>query len=192
MVLAALAAAEQWADEPVAPPEPPPKVSSPRVGLVAGVHLGLPGSYVAPDVGVRSGVRLRVGEHAALSLFADLDLVWLDDPQHPPTQSHTGEVTPAPVILAQRLAGFARLELISSSASSVMLVPKLTAGLYFGAGVGLVPGEVADGYLSGGLHLGITRLDPSGWWFPVSLDLGLEGSPLGGGLFWRLLFGVGI
>lgn len=72
-----------------------------------------------------------------------------------------------------------------------MLVPKLTAGVYVGAGVGLLPGEVT-GFLSGGLHLAITRLDPSGWWFPVFFDLGLQGAPLGNGLGWRFSMGVGI
>lgn len=192
ILLLALGATEQWADEPVPPPEPP-RVSSPRAGLVAGVYVGLPGSFIAPALGTRVGVRLRLGERAALSLFGDLAFAWFDDPLHPyPVQIAPGSFAPAPVILAERLAGIARLELISSSASSVMLVPKLTAGLYFGAGVGLAPGEAAVGLLSGGVHLGITRLEPSGWWFPVFFDLGLQGSLLGGGLGWRLAAGVGI
>ena len=66
ILLLALGATEQWADEPSPLPEPL-KVSSPRAGLVVGVYVGLPGSFIAPDVGARAGARLRLGERAALS-----------------------------------------------------------------------------------------------------------------------------
>lgn len=173
----------------------PDSPSSPLVGPVGGLHVGLSAaSAIAPDLGARAGVRLRLGEHAALSLFADADLIWIDwSPPQSATSSNRLRPprTPLDPLFAQRLVSSARIELISSSASTVMLVPKLTAGLALGAGVIFAGGEVAVAVLSGGLHLGLTRLDPSGWWFPVSLDLGLEGSP-GGSTSWRLVFGVGL
>jgi hypothetical protein len=72
-----------------------------------------------------------------------------------------------------------------------VLLPKLTAGLYFGSGVGHVAGEPLVALFSGGVHLALTRLEPSGWWFPVFFDLGLE-APWGAAPAWRFAFGVGI
>lgn len=59
------------------------------------------------------------------------------------------------------------------------------------AGVGHVPGEPLVALFSGGLHFALTRVEPSGWWFPVFFDLGLEG-PLGVAPAWRFAFGVGL
>jgi hypothetical protein len=129
----------------------------------------------------------------ALSVFADAEFVWFPPPPLQPVLNPIrGQTMTAQPLLAERLIGFARIELIGSSASSIILMPKLSVGFSLGAGAGLVPGQATVGLLSGGLHLGITRLEPSGWWFPVFLELGLEGTPLGGGATWRFALGVGL
>jgi hypothetical protein len=192
LVLLAIGATEQWADEP-SPPQDPPKVSSPRLGAVAGLHLGVSAwTTLAPDIGARAGVRLRLGEHAALSSFVDFQLITLPPaPRQPFPNPIRGQTMGPELLLAQSWLGVARIELISSSASSVILVPKLTAGLYFGAGAALAPGYPAAPLFSGGLHLALTRLEPSGWWIPVFFDVGLDATPTSLPM-WRFVFGVGI
>ncbi len=168
-------------------------MSSPRLGPVAGLHLGVSAwSTLAPDIGARAGVRLRLGEHAAISVFTDFQLVTLPPaPRQPVPNPIRGQTMTPELLLAQTWLGFARIELIGSSASSVILVPKLTAGLYFGAGAALAPGYPAAPLFSGGLHFALTRLEPSGWWIPVFFDLGLDAT-LTSPPMWRFAFGVGL
>ena len=176
---------EQWADE-ATPPQQVIEVEAPRVGPVVGIDIGANWS-VGPELGSRVGARLRLGRHTALSLFFDYQLVQLEPPF---TNSlRPSEVEPAP-LLAHLFRGVARVELISASASPHVLIPGLTAGLFVGAGAGVAAGQV-DANFIGGLHLAMTRLQPTLIWIPVFFDLGM-GWGLSGNPSWRFVFGVGL
>lgn len=98
---------------------------------------------------------------------------------------------------AHLLHAVARLEGFSVSAFERVLVPELTVGLFAGVGAGFVfvdPTIVAPSFL-GGIHFGLTRLRPSGWWFPFFVEVGMEFFWYQAELTsarWRLAVGVGI
>ena len=184
LLLAGAAHAEQWADES-APAPPIAEEEGPRIGPVVGLHIGA-NLNVGPELGSRAGVRIRWGRHTALSLFFDYQLAQFEAPV-PVSPFQPSEASP---LLGHFFRGVARLELISASASPRVLIPGLTAGLFVGAGAGVLSGEVFPSFVAG-LHLALTRLEPTQLWFPVFFDLGMGGGTIGlpG---WRFVFGVGL
>ncbi len=160
---------EQWRDEPpaetVSAPEPP------RFGPVVGVHLGASLGTTSADFGGRAGVRLRVGRHVDLSLYADVQVAERSLTRFCFEHSCFPRIQPFNVGVA---TGVARLSLVSDGNIGPLFVPGLTLGLFVGSGVGWVTAtefrpDKHDGVVRAGLHVGMTKL-PNGWWFPVFLE----------------------
>ncbi len=184
MLVAGSARAETWADEPAlslstsAEPEP----VTPFLGLTAGVHLLLGLNLDAPAAGVRLGLRVLLGSHAALSVIGMYELA--------PNADRQGMAVPS----GHLLHAVVRLEGFNISAFERLLVPELTVGLFAGGGAGFVDPAITTPSFLGGIHFGLTRLRPSGWWFPFFVEVGMEfffGREPAIGL-WRLGVGVGI
>lgn len=75
-----------------------------------------------------------------------------------------------------------RLEFFSTSAFAHVLIPELALAAFFGMGVLHQPavGDWAELTLPlarAGLSVSVTRLWPSGWWFPIFLEVGQQFSP---------------
>ena len=187
MVVAGLARAETWADEPSLRPSAPLS-KPPLFGVTGGVHLMTGYGYVAPAVGSRLGLRVRLGQHAALSAMTLYELHTLDFVERG-----------VQVLQAAHLFyGVLRLEAFSVSAFDRLLVPEFSVGFFAGAGVEVNPTVVLPSFV-GGIHLGMTRLRPSGWWFPLFVELGVaffiyefQGKTDIAGAVWRLSVGVGL
>ncbi len=181
-----VAGAEQWADEPVASP-PVALPEAPRFGPVIGAHLAMTqSSTAAPVGGARLGARLRVAPHVALGLVG----LWEVESVFALAPGGLAGVE-SRVVPVHGLFGLLRLEVFSVSAFERVLVPELTVGAHFGVGRLLAEGHAATGF-RWGLSLGLTRLRPSGWWFPVFLELGQEWGAPSGDATWRLVAGVGL
>lgn len=116
-------------------------------------------------------------------------------------ETYSQPLVPQDVVIGHFVHGVAMLELFTVSAFERLLVPEVSVGLFGGAG----GGAADDGWTAvsglGGVHVGLTRLRPSGWWFPVFLEVGLEWrqwrSPeLREGshpdAHWRIVAGVGL
>lgn len=174
---------EVWRDESPAAPVVRPR--PPRVGFTGGLQLGSTiRSTEGPVPGVRAGLRLGLSRHAALSLYASWEF---ESPR--PVSLNPGE---DPVVELQHLLyTVARLELMTVSAFSRLLVPELSIGFLVGAGVlpATETSTTAPAFMAG-LHLGMTRLRPSGWWFPFFLEVAYEvaGAPPS----FRFAAGVGL
>ena len=210
MLVAGVARGETWADEPT-PPPPLELRAPPLFGLTAGMHLMLgTGSNVGPSPGARLGLRVRLGQHVALSIMGMYELesflTWNWN-----SSGFTGSFTEV-ALHAHVVHGVLRLELFSQSAFEHLLVPELTVGLFAGAGGafesnrGLFAGaggafesDRASASFLGGVHLGLTRLRPSGWWFPLFVEVGVQvfsfggsGTPQVTAPLWRVAVGVGL
>lgn len=183
-------AQEQWADEP-APAAPPSLRPPPPLGLTAGLQLSVPfGPNASPTPGVRLGLRLRLAQHLALTVLTTAEFATYVDWTRPLTG--VGEFAKTSELVGY---GLLRLEVFTASAFENLLVPELSFGFYGGAGAGFTLNR-ATATLQAGVHLGITRLRPSGWWCPVFIDVGLdwwESPPrlLDDGR-WRFAVGVGL
>lgn len=141
------------------------------------MHIGASLGNEGPELGGRLGARFRLAPNFGLSVFADAQASrtrvamqcfgrWWECASDPYT--------------AALFTAVARLEFISEGRLGPLLVPRFTAGVFVGGGVGVAPAvkyqsellpEVVAPFMRVGLHLGFTRL-PSGWWFPFFLDLG--------------------
>lgn len=134
-------------------------------------------SNLGPIGGARLGIRLRLGRHTALSLMTMYEFESF-------SARTLNEVTTEHLV-----SGVVRLELFSVSAFERLLVPELSIGFFLGAGAAFTGSQTAATFF-GGLHLGMTRLRPSGWWFPVFVEVGLQSFAVNSG--WRLSVGVGL
>lgn len=189
VALASCALAETWADEE--PTAPRALTMPPAVGLTAGMQLGSGLlSNVGPLAGAHLGIRLRLARHAALSVMA------LYEFQNFSAPSFTALPRPDVITTEHLISGVVRLEIFSVSAFEKLLVPELSIGFFLGSGASFM-GLLTKATFTGGLHLGMTRLRPSGWWFPVFVEVGLqwfESETVGRPYlpFWRFSVGVGL
>ncbi len=158
---------EVWRDERPAAPVVRPR--PPRVGFTGGLQLGSTArSTEGPVPGFRAGIRLGLAQHAALSLYTSWEF---ESPRA--VVLNPGEA--AVVEIQHLLHAVARLELMTVSAFPRLLVPELSIG--FLVGVGVLPASETSATapsLMVGVHLGMTRLRPSGWWFPFFLEVAYE------------------
>lgn len=187
LLVSMTAGAEQWADEPVSTPPGEPR-AQPLVGPVVGAHLAMTWrSNAAPAVGARLGARLRVAPHVALALVG----LWELESVFDATPVGAAGGFESRDLAVHGLFGLLRLEAFSVSSLGRVLVPELTVAAHFGAGRLFAQGEPVTGF-RWGLSLGLTRLRPSGWWFPIFLELGQDWTASGGGASWHIVAGLGI
>lgn len=162
--------AEQWADEPVAAPSPE-SVEPPLVGFIAGGELAV-GRLTndGPALGLRLGARFRVAQHLSLGVLFDWQVVsWFNVVPGTPSPA-PGDQSLRERALAARGLQPERLRAPAGAGAERRRGPHLA-------------GQV-------GLHAGLTRLRPSGWWFPLFAEvLSLFGDQAG---FVQLLVGVGL
>ncbi len=144
--------------------------------------------FYAPAPGVRLGMRLRLARHVTIAALAMYELETL-------SEFTRGAWVPRPAHLVH---GVLRVEAFDVSAFERVLVPEFTVGLFLGAGAAIDGALVLPSFLSG-LHLGLCRMRPSGWWFPVFIEVGtevfsvdLDGKPYVIEALWRLTVGVGL
>ena len=194
-LLAASSSAETWADE-ASEPLRPVLERPPLLGLVAGLQLGSTFfSNGAPVPGARLGVRLRLADHVCLGAVA----VYEQETYSGVSDSFS-DPTRFALATGHLFYGLLVLELFTVSAFAHLLVPELSVGLFGGAGVGVdsLGGFAVSGL--GGVHLGLSRLRPSGWWFPFFVEVGLESTTWRDPTYgltpstahWRFAAGVGL
>lgn len=186
VVIGALSArAEEWADEPAV--QAAPEASEPPlVGLIAGGELAV-GEFTndGPALGLRVGARFRLARHLSVGVLLDWETVsWFTV-----ERGRSFDFAPGPLEIGHYASALLLLELFSRSAFERLLVPEMSAGVLGGSAVVfLSDGPHVGGQV--GLHLGLTRLRPSGWWFPFFAEVLYLFDGQGG--FVRLVVGVGL